>query len=85
MPAGGRREGGQCSGWRSLPLLPLSLLPSDTCCRTNPACRYEEGKLPTAKVESDTFAFRHVPYSKPSIQVWQLALTCACNRHGAVA
>ncbi|PRW58417.1 Sporulation RMD1 [Chlorella sorokiniana] len=30
--------------------------------------QYEEGKLPTAKVESDTFAFRHVPYSKPSIQ-----------------
>lgn len=30
--------------------------------------QYEEGKLPNARVESDTFAFRHVPYSKPSIQ-----------------
>lgn len=31
--------------------------------------RYEEGKLSSAKVESDTFQFRLIPYAKPSIQV----------------
>jgi hypothetical protein len=35
------------------------------------ACRYEEGKLSSAKVESDTFGFRLQPYAKPSIQVRQ--------------
>lgn len=46
---------------------------ASTVCASSPAHRYEEGKLPNARVESDTFAFRHVPYSKPSIQVGQRA------------
>lgn len=42
-----------------------------------PPARFEEGKLPHAKVESDTFRFALVPYSKPSIQAGDALQFCA--------
>lgn len=39
---------------------------------------FEEGKLSSAKAESDTFQFRLVPYSKPNIQVGLRVWVCEC-------
>ncbi|KAL4859376.1 Sporulation protein RMD1 [Chlorella vulgaris] len=52
---------GVCVFWNLTPLQEHNIL--ETSLKG-----YEEGKLSSAKVESDTFQFRLIPYAKPSIQ-----------------
>jgi hypothetical protein len=53
---------GTCVFWNLTPAQERSILDASL----HP---YEEGKLSSAKVESDVFQFRLLPYAKPAIQV----------------